>query len=212
MHWASRGFQEEGIMNRKTGIALGLLLAGAAAFGLSHQAAAQAGAGWVQLFNGQNIANWTPVGDANWTVEGGVVTATKGGGFLVSKEPYGDFQIRAEIWVDTPANSGIFIRCDTPNMIGAQACYEVNIFDTRPEADYGTGAIVNTAKVSAPFPKAGGQWNYLEIEAKGDQFTITLNGRRTVDRGGGGKHARGVFGLQYGGGTVKFRSVQIRPI
>ena len=45
-------------MNRKMGIALSALLAGAAAFGLSHQAAAQAGAGWVQLFNGQNIANW----------------------------------------------------------------------------------------------------------------------------------------------------------
>jgi hypothetical protein len=200
------------MMNRKLGIAFAVLLAGAAALGLSQQASAQAGAGWVQLFNGQNLANWNQIGDANWTVEGGAVTATKGGGFLVSKEPYGDFQIRAEIWVDTPANSGIFIRCDNPNMVGAQTCYEVNIFDTRPEADYGTGAIVNTAKVSPPYPKAANQWNYLEIEAKGDQFTITLNGRRTVDRVRDGKHARGVFGLQYGAGTVKFRSVQIRPI
>jgi hypothetical protein len=198
-------------MNRKLGIALGLLLAGAAAFGLSQQASAQAGAGWVQLFNGQNLNGWTPVGDANWTVENGILTATKGGGFLVSNQSYGDFQIRAEVWVDTPANSGIFIRCDGQRP-GAQTCYEVNIFDTRPEADYGTGAIVNTAKVSPPFPKAGGQWNYLEIEAKGDQFTITLNGRRTVDRVRDAKHPRGQFGLQYGAGVVKFRSVQIRPI
>jgi hypothetical protein len=200
------------MMKRNLGIGLGVLLAGAAAFGLSQQVAAQAGAGWVQLFNGQNLNGWNPAGDANWTVDGGVITANKGGGFLVSKESYGDFQIRAQIWVDTPANSGIFIRCDNPNMVGAQTCYEVNVFDTRPEQDYGTGAIVNTAKVSPPFPKAGNQWNYLEIEAKGDQLTITLNGRRTVDRVRDAKHARGVFGLQYGGGTVKFRNVQIRPI
>jgi len=199
-------------MNRKLGIAFGVLLAGAAALGISHQAAAQAGAGWVQLFNGQNLANWNRIGDANWTVDGGVITANKGGGFLVSKESYGDFQIRAQFWTDTPANSGIFIRCDNPAMVGAQTCYEVNIFDTRPEADYGTGAIVNTAKVSPPYPKAANQWNYMEIEAKGDQFTITFNGVRTVDRVRDSKHARGVFGLQYGAGVVKFRNVQIRPI
>jgi 3-keto-disaccharide hydrolase len=200
------------MMNRKLGIAFGVLLAGAAALGISHQAAAQAGAGWVQLFNGQNLANWNRIGDANWTVDGGVITANKGGGFLVSKESYGDFQIRAQFWTDTPANSGIFIRCDNPAMVGAQTCYEVNIFDTRPEADYGTGAIVNTAKVSPPYPKAANQWNYMEIEAKGDQFTITFNGVRTVDRVRDSKHARGVFGLQYGAGVVKFRNVQIRPI
>jgi hypothetical protein len=202
----------EDTMKRQSVIAMGLLFAGLTAAGALQQASAQAGAGWVQLFNGQNMNGWTPVGDANWTVENGILTATKGGGFLVSNQSYGDFQIRAEIWVDTPANSGIFIRCADPKMVGAQGCYEVNIFDTRPEADYGTGGIVNTAKVSPPYPKAGGQWNYLEIEAKGDQFTITLNGRRTVDRVRDGKHAAGPFGLQYGAGVVKFRSVQIRPI
>ena len=199
-------------MKHRSIIAMGLLLGGIAAMGIAHQASAQAGAGWVQLFNGQNLVNWNRVGDANWTVENGVVSANKGNGFLVSKQPYGDFQLRVEFWVDEPANSGIFIRCDNPNMVGAQGCYEVNIFDTRPEADYGTGAIVNVAKVSQPYPKAGGQWNYYEIEAKGDQFTITLNGVRTVDRVRDGKHARGVFGLQYGAGTVKFRRVEIRPI
>ena len=34
--------------------------------------------------------------------------------------------------------------------------YEVNIFDKRPDPDYGTGAIVNFAKVS-PMPKAAGK-------------------------------------------------------
>jgi hypothetical protein len=199
-------------MNRTLGIAAGLLLAGAAALGLSQEVAAQAGAGWVQLFNGQNTVNWDRVGDANWTVEGGIVSANKGNGFLVSKEAYGDFELRAEIWTDALANSGIFIRCEDPKRIGGQGCYEVNVFDARPGPEYGTGAIVNIAKVAPPYPKAAGQWNYLEIVAKGDEMTVTFNGRRTVDRAKDNKHPRGYFGLQYGAGVVKFRSVQIRPI
>ena len=99
---------------------------------------AQAQRGWTTLFDGKNIDAFNKVGDANWTIADGVLQADKGmGGYLVTKQPYTDFEIRAEFWVDTPANSGIFIRCDNPQMPGAEACYEVNIFDTvriRPTA------------------------------------------------------------------------------
>jgi Domain of Unknown Function (DUF1080) len=56
----------------------------------------------------------------------------------------------------------------------------VNIFDERPDPSYGTGAIVNVPKPST-FLEAANQWNTYEITAKGPQFTITLNGVRTVD-------------------------------
>jgi hypothetical protein len=172
---------------------------------------AQAQRGWTTLFDGKNIDAFNKVGDANWTIADGVLQADKGmGGYLVTKQPYTDFEIRAEFWVDTPANSGIFIRCDTPQMPGAEACYEVNIFDTRPDPTYGTGAIVNVAKVATPL-KAGGKWNTYEIAAQGSHLTVTLNGTKTVDVQDT-KHARGPFALQYGAGVVKFRSVQVRPL
>ena len=132
------------------------------------------------------------------------------GGYLVTKQPYTDFEIRAEFWVDTPANSGIFIRCDNPQMPGAEVCYEVNIFDTRPDPSYGTGGIVNVAKVATPI-KAGGKWNTYEIRAQGSHLTVTLNGIKTADVQDT-RHARGPFALQYGAGVVKFRSVQVRPL
>jgi hypothetical protein len=44
----------------------------------------------------------------------GVAVAEIGNGHLVSKESCGDFQLKAEFWVDTVANSGIFIRCEDP--------------------------------------------------------------------------------------------------
>jgi hypothetical protein len=92
--------------------------------------------------------------------------------FLVSKKDYADFQLRAEFWVDADANSGIFIRCTNPERTGG-ASYEVNIWDTRPDPSYGTGAIVNLAKVN-PMPRAAGKWNVYEIMAKGSTFTVTL--------------------------------------
>jgi hypothetical protein len=45
----------------------------------------------------------------------------------------------------------------------------VKIFDKRADAEYGTGAIVNIAKVS-PMPKAGGRWNNTEITVKGPRL------------------------------------------
>ena len=61
-----------------------------------------------------------------------------------------------------------------------KTAYEVNIWDTRPEQKYGTGAIVDVAKVD-PMPHAGGKWNIYEITAKGNTFTVVLNGQKTVD-------------------------------
>lgn len=171
----------------------------------------QAQGGWTTLFDGKNIDAFNKVGDANWTIAEGVLQADKGmGGYLVTKQPYTDFEIRAEFWVDTPANSGIFIRCENPQMPGAEACYEVNIFDTRPDPAYATGGIVNVAKVATPI-KAGGKWNTYEIRAQGSHLTVTLNGMKTADVMDT-KHARGPFALQYGAGVVKFRSVQVRPL
>jgi hypothetical protein len=94
--------------------------------------------------------------------------------------------------------------------ITATNAYEVNIFDTRPDPRYGTGAIVNVAKVD-PMPKAGGKWNTFEITAKGPQLTVVLNGTQTVDIQDS-KFASGPFALQYGSGVVKFRKVEIRPL
>jgi hypothetical protein len=173
-------------------------------------ASAQTAPPWTTLFDGRNLDAFNPVGTANWKIADGVVQADTGTGFLVTKQPYGDFEIKADIWVDEKANSGIFIRCADPAKIGADSCYEVNVYDTRPDPAYSTGAIVDVAKVTTP-QKAGGKWNTLEVRAEGPRLMVTFNGVRTVDVQDT-KHARGPIGLQYGAGVVKFRNVQIRTL
>ncbi len=144
--------------------------------------------------------------------------ADKGkGGHLVSKNSYKDFQIRAEFWADHTTNSGIFFRISDPKQIGSKSAYEVNIYDRRADAEYGTGAIVNVAKVS-PMPKAGGKWNSYEITARGSHLTVVLNGGKTADTQHG-QLLEGPISLQFSngdkgapGGAIKWRKVQIRPL
>ena len=159
-------------MKRLSVITMGLLVIGLTVSGC---ASMSSDAGWTTLIDGAaGLDNWNRIGDANWRAEGGAIVADKGkGGYLVSKNSYKDFQIRAEFWADHTTNSGVFIRCTDPKAITATNAYEVNIYDQRPDPSYGTGGIVNVAKVS-PMPKAGGKWNTYEITAKASQLTLVL--------------------------------------
>jgi hypothetical protein len=215
--------REEFIMKRWSTVGIALALAVFAAFASTPRTSAETDAGWISLFDGKNLDNFNQVGNANWRVEDGVIVADKGNGFLVSKNTYTDYRIRAEFWVDGDANSGVFIRCTDPDKIGSVSAYEVNIWDARPDPSYGTGAIVNVGKVD-PMPRAAGKWNVYEITAKGSTFTVTLNGQKTVDGAQDSKFATGRVALQHGlglkddkgvesdKGLVKFRKVEIKPL
>jgi hypothetical protein len=172
---------------------------------------AQAQLGWTTLFDGTSLNGWNRVGDANWEIVDGAVQATKGGtSFLVTSRPYDDFQITLEFWASDDANSGVFIRCQDPKNITAMNAYEVNIYDTRPDPAYRTGAIVDVAKPMVNL-NAGGRWNTFEITAQGTKLIVVMNGMKTVDIDHKG-HVRGPIALQYGAGTVRFRNVRIRTL
>jgi hypothetical protein len=153
--------------------------------------------GWTTLINGEEgLDNWHRVGDANWRAEDGAIVAYRGkGGFLVSKDSYKDFQLRAEFWADPTTNSGIFIRLSNPKRIGSD----------------NSGAIVNLAKL-LPAEKAGGKWNTVEITAKGSQLTVMLNGVQTASVQNA-KFAQGPLALQYGAGAKNLEGgpIEVAP-
>jgi hypothetical protein len=176
------------------------------------------GTGWVTLIDGdKGLDNFNRVGDANWRAEDGAIVADKGkGGFLVTKNSYKDFQLKAEFWAGPNANSGIYMRCANPAVITDKSCYEANIYDDRADPSFGTGAIQHITKAS-PMLKAGGKWSTYEITVKGTQITLMLNGVRTAE-GTDSKLASGPIALQFGshgkepGGVIKYRKVQVKEL
>jgi hypothetical protein len=194
-----------------------LLVVALTAFGCA-QMSSMMDTGWTTLIDGEKgLENFNRVGDANWRAEGGAIVADKGkGGFLVTKNSYKDFQIRAEFWANLNANSGIYMRCANPAVITDKSCYEANIYDERADPSFGTGAIQHLAKAS-PMLKAGGKWSTMDVTIKGTKITVVLNGVQTAETTDS-QFASGPFALQFGthgkepGGAIKYRKVQIKPL
>ena len=185
--------------------ALSLVLLAACAGGSERNAES-----WRALLDGSDLSGWNVVGDANWHIESRAARADKStaASFLVSKDRFADFELELEFWVDSEANSGVFLRCQNAATIADTSCYEVNIFDTRPDQTYRTGSIVNVVE-PAEFVYTGGQWNRMKITADGTRLQVTLNGRAMVDTRDS-RFASGPIALQYAAGTVMFRNVRIR--
>ena len=185
-------------MIRRLAIGLAALALGACASGSDMLA------GGIETFARQ--------GDANWSFADGVAQADKGSGVsvLVSPEDYRDFELELEVYVSVEHNSGVFIRCGERANITATNCYEINIFDKRPDQTYRTGGAPGFFKPLAQVD-AGGKWNRVKIRAEGARIVVMFNGVTTIDADGP-LMSNGPIALQWGAGDVRFRGVRVRRL
>jgi hypothetical protein len=157
-----------------------------------------------------DISNWNQVGDANWRMEDGMLVADEGNGHVVTPGTFGDFEINLEFWADKESNSGVYIRCTDPDAIAVATCYEVNIYDTREDQTYASGAIVNLAPPSQKM-ETEERWNTYKIRAEGGSIVVVLNGVETVNVQDD-RLTEGHIALQFGTGRLKFRNVRIESL
>lgn len=163
------------------------------------------------LFDGSNLDQFNKVGDANWQVAEKNAEANQGNGFLVTKESFSTFTLSLEFYADKETNSGVFFRCSHPTAIDDKKCYEMNIFDSRPDQTYRTGSIVN---IAPPLKKVDTEqrWNKLEIQVESQRFTVRINGEKTVDTSLAPVLKEGPIALQFAKGGIKFRNVKLAKI
>jgi hypothetical protein len=199
-----------------------LLAAGAALLAMAAASCAaaapkttEAEPGWTVLLDAKNKGDWTTLGESNARMEDGALIfdgkqAGAPAAFLVSKASYKDFALHVEFWSSEEANSGVFIRCADPAKVTDRSCYEVNIYDKRPDPTYATGGVVHFAEVAGP-PVAAGKWNALDITAQGRVVSVVLNGVKTSEFKSD-FFLEGPIALQHGVGVIKFRKVAIKPL
>ncbi|MDB5956071.1 DUF1080 domain-containing protein [Ramlibacter sp.] len=189
----------------------------AAAAALAGCAMPRGSGDWETLIDGgRGMDNFDNMGGANWRAEADAIVADRRPGteptyYLATKKTYHDFEVRAEFWVSEDANSGLYVRCTDARPMTDRTCHEANIFDKRPDPAYATGAIVWLVKAPMPVPRTGGQWNTMDVIARGGHMEVVLNGVKTAVTDEA-RDVDGVIGLQYAGGTVKFRKLQIRRL
>ncbi len=144
--------------------------------------------GWVNLFDGKTLNGWSEKGgpydgDADWTVEDGVIVGREAegarGGLLYTDELFGDFEFDCDVKVNAPFDSGIFVRM-LPKKRGAQFT-----LDDRPGGEilgiYSNGWLFHESGGDAAW--RSGEWCNVRVRCVGHPMHLTgwIDGKLVVD-------------------------------
>lgn len=187
------------------------------------------GAGWVAIFNGQDLTGWSQKnGQATYAVEEGAVVGRTAknspNSFMCSERDYGDFELTFEVKVDEGLNSGVQIRSrsmpekDKGRVHGPQ----VEIETGPAEAGYVYGEATGRGWLSPHQPPhdamKNNDWNRFVVRAVGPRIQTWINGRKIEDIVDPDSYQSGFIGLQvHGVGDrgpfeVRWRDIRIHEI
>ncbi|WP_288743053.1 DUF1080 domain-containing protein, partial [uncultured Rheinheimera sp.] len=111
------------------------------AFAADNQLTAEEQAdGWQLLFNGKDMSQWRsfkqPTVNEKWQIEDGAITLTAGGGGdLISKESYKNFELTLNWKIAEVGNSGILILADEKGKYIYSHAPEIQILDNERHPD-----------------------------------------------------------------------------
>ena len=147
---------------------------------------------WRAISDGKTMNGWETFGNGDWTLEDGAFHGSadpekhKSGGYLLSRQSYGDFTLRYLYKIER-GNSGLFFRFAHPaQKVEGPRGYEVEIDPTRDVGGLqeigrrGWVQHVDAETHNAVYKKD--QWNEMVISAYGHRLVISVNGQKIIDR------------------------------
>ena len=177
-------------------------------------------------FNGKDLAGWKTSGpDAFWTAADGVLTGEnkeafkdyKKGNMLYSEKSYQDVVIECECRFSGEIDSGIMVRKDAAGKKDIQ----MQIGVSRSLKKDMTGAFyIGKYPESGWAPKVAtlwknNEWNKIRFQAKGDTYTVWINGEQVSNYVDAAYPQAGPVGLQVHGGVkmkVEYRNISVGEI
>jgi hypothetical protein len=172
------------------------------------------------IFNGKDFAGWKlPEPNPFWKVVGGVIVGendeAKKGSMLWTEKSYHDFVIECEARWSGEIDSGIMLRAPELQL-------QMGISRSLKRDLTGSFYTGGTEK----YPEAGqakdlekhfksGDWNQYRLEAKGDTFTVWLNGVQVVKYTNAKYAGAAPIGLQIHPGLamkVEFRNLRAKAL
>lgn len=190
--------------------------------------------GFASLGTG-GLAGWQMAGFGSFMELGAnIIESVDGIGLLwYTKQQFADFILKLDWRASNPDdNSGVFLRfpalgnSDPANdwKLAVDQGYEIQIDDTGKNPDvtpntfgdplHQTGAVYKLAPATKLASLPLGQWNTYEIEAKGKDITVKLNGEIVSSLKNGNRPLKGHIGLQnhHFGSRVQFRNIRIKAL
>ncbi len=151
--------------------------------------AAMADDGFVELINGKDLSNWRGAVENYEVVDGNIVCKQGKGGDLLSQDEYESFVVRVEFRLPPAGNNGIAIRTPLDGH-SAKDGLELQVIDSdgynqkakRPLKPYQYhGSIYHCVGAKHGYLRPAGEWNFQEIEVRGQRIKVTLNGTTILD-------------------------------
>ncbi|MBM3979541.1 MAG: DUF1080 domain-containing protein [Planctomycetes bacterium] len=187
--------------------------------------------GFESVFNGKDFTGWAGPTDGYEIVDGAIVCKPKGGN-IYTKAEFADHVVRLEYRLPKGGNNGLAIRYPGGNVhVATQAMTELQILDdTDPKYAKLDPRQFNLSAYGMVAAHRGylrplGEWNFVEVTAKGTTLVAELNGTRVLDADlskvtefkvktphPGKDRARGHFGFAGHNDPVAFRNIEVRSL
>lgn len=150
---------------------------------------------WEVLFDGTALEHWRGFRrddpPAAWSAQDGLLAFTpiQDGaqrGDLLTRDIYGDFELRLEWRVAEGGNSGIMYRVTEDERATWLTGPEMQVLDDDRHADgqipsHRAGALYDLVVPPAGITRPVGEWNEVRIVVRGDRIQQWLNGHLTAD-------------------------------
>lgn len=164
------------------------------------------------IFDGKSLAGWTVKGPEVWTAKDGVLTGTsndkKQGSNIWTEKEYSDFVFQCEFKFEGKIDSGVFLRHENDQIqIGVSGSLKRDMTASPYIASKKTYPV--EAKGVAELLKEG-EWNTMKITAKGNVYSVELNGKHVTDYTSDTAKEKGPIGLQVHPGVkmaIEFRNI-----
>ncbi|MFA6546464.1 MAG: DUF1080 domain-containing protein [Limisphaerales bacterium] len=146
--------------------------------------------GFVEQINGRDLSNWQGAVDSYEVKNGSVVCKPGKGGDLLTKDEFENGIIRVEFKLPTAGNNGIALRTP-PGGHSASDGLEIQVLDSdgynaahkdHPLLPYQYhGSLYYCVGAKHGYLRPVGEWNFEEIEVRGQKIKVTLNGTKILD-------------------------------
>jgi hypothetical protein len=201
---------------------------------------------WMLLFDGQSMEHWKGFKKndvpAAWQIEDGAIAlAGEGGGDILTRNEYQNFELMLDWKISEGGNSGIFFNVseDPKFQYTFQSGPEVQIIDDErhPDAKQGkngnrkAGTNYDLHPLAEPAAKPAGEYNTVRLVVKDGNVEQYLNGKKVVEytlwspewermvqeskfvsMPDYGRYKSGHIALQDHGDKVWFKNIKIRPL